>query len=82
MQKQDYEYFLQNTDKFYKQYGHKYLAIKDRGVLDSYDSFNEAIENTLKTEALGTFIIQECLEKREDAIYYFQSNVVPVSVGA
>jgi hypothetical protein len=82
MQKQDYEYFLQNTDQFYKQYGHKYLAIKDQGILGVYSTFNEALKNTLKGEPLGSFLIQECLENREQAVHYFQNNVVPVPIGA
>jgi hypothetical protein len=82
MQKQDYEYFLQNTDQFYKVYGNKYLAIKDQNVIGVYNTFNEALENTLKAEPLGSFLIQECLESREKAIHYFQNNVAPVSIGA
>jgi hypothetical protein len=57
MQKQDYEYFLQNTDQFYKQYGHKHLAIKDQGIHGVYGTFNEALENTLKAEPLVSFLI-------------------------
>jgi hypothetical protein len=82
MQKQDYEYFLQNTDQFYKQYGHKYLAIKDQGIFGVYSTFNETLENTLKTESLGSFLVQECLENREQAVRHFQSNILPVPVEA
>jgi hypothetical protein len=81
MQDQDFEYFLENTDKFYKKYGHKYLAVKNKDILGVYDTFNEALENTLKTEPLGTFLIQECLESRDKAVQYFQGNVIPVSLG-
>jgi hypothetical protein len=80
MQEQDYGYFLQNMEDLYKTYGHKFLAIKDQHVLSAYDSFNEALQNTLKVEQLGTFLIQECLESREQAVHHFQGNVIPVPI--
>jgi len=77
MQDQDYEYFLQNTADFYRRYGPKFLAIKNKGVIGVYDDFNDALDKTLKTEQWGTFLIQECLKDKKDAVHYFQSNVAP-----
>jgi fibrillarin-like rRNA methylase len=67
-QEQDFDYFIQNIKAFYKQYGHKFLAIKDRNILGAYDSFNAALEETLKQEQAGTFIIQECFKNKEESI--------------
>jgi len=78
IQDQDYEYFLQNMGKLYEQYGHKFLAIKDRQILGVYDNFNEALDDTLKNEEAGTFLIQECFQNKEECIQYFQRNVIPV----
>jgi hypothetical protein len=75
MQDQDFDYFFQNTEQFYKEYGPKYLAIKNQSIIGIYDTFNEALNETLKKEPLGTFLIQKCLENRNDSIYHFQSNV-------
>lgn len=75
MQEQDYEWFLQNTVEFYEQYGKKYLAIKNRNIIGIYETFKEALHKTMEKEALGTFIIQECLENPEKAVYHFQYNV-------
>ncbi|MDR1202271.1 MAG: hypothetical protein LBL58_11700 [Tannerellaceae bacterium] len=77
-QDRDFEYFIQNIESFYKQYGHKFLAIKDRNILGVYDSFNAALEETLKQEQIGTFIIQECFKTREESVYHFQGNVMAV----
>jgi hypothetical protein len=77
MQEQDYEYFLENTARFYKEYGQRFLTIKNQNVIGVYDSFNDALDNTLKKEPLGTFLIQECLENRGKAANYFQGNVAP-----
>jgi hypothetical protein len=75
MRDQDFEYFLKNTEQFYKEYGHKYLAIKDQKIIGVYNTFNEALDKTLQKEPLGTFLIQECLEKRENGVFHFQGNV-------
>lgn len=58
MQRSDFNWFLNNYDKIYEQYGHKYIVIKNKTVLGAYDSVREALDNT--KEELGTFIIQEC----------------------
>jgi fibrillarin-like rRNA methylase len=79
MQNQDFDYFLHNMGKFYKTHGHKFVAIKNQAILGAYDTFENALENTLKTEELGTFLIQECLENKEKLVHHFQGNVIPVS---
>lgn len=78
MQKQDYNYFLDNTAQFYKKYGRRFLAIKNQNVIGVYDTFDEALENTLKKETLGTFLIQECLADRKKSVHFFQGNVLPI----
>jgi len=78
MQDQDFDYFLQNMEGLYQTHGHKFVAIKNQTILGIYDTFNDALESTLKTEELGTFLIQECLENREKMVHHFQGNVTPV----
>jgi hypothetical protein len=58
MQRADFNWFLNNYDKLYSEYGHKYLVIKDEKVLGAYDNIREALDNT--DEEIGTFIVQEC----------------------
>jgi len=76
MQEQDYDYFLENIGDLYNQYGHKFLAIKNRQILGAYDNFDNALSETLKHEKLGTFLIQECFQNREECVHYFQGNVM------
>jgi hypothetical protein len=78
MQLDDYKYFLDNTADLFKQYGAAYLAIKDKTVLGTYQTFDTALEHTLKEQKLGTFIIQECLEDKAKSTVTFQANVSPV----
>ena len=79
MQDKDFDFFLQNMENLYKTYGHKFVAVKNQSILAAYKSFNDALDATLKTEELGTFLIQECLENKEKLIHHFQGNVSPVS---
>jgi len=75
-QEQDYEYFLQNIGELYELYGHKFLAIKNRQILGAYDNFDDALDETLKHEKVGTFLIQECFQNREECVHCFQGNVM------
>ena len=58
MQRADFNWFLNNYEDLYKEYGHKFLVIMNKNVLGAYDSVREALDKT--SEPLGTFIIQEC----------------------
>ena len=71
----DYEYFIENLETLYTEYGHRFLVIKNEGVIADYDSFKTAYDETIKTEALGTFIIQECVDDPTKLIHHFQFNV-------
>lgn len=65
MQLDDYNWFVQNYNDLQKQYGSAFLAIKDKTVLGSYESYGKAVRETKKTEDLGTFIVQECKKSGE-----------------
>ena len=58
MQRSDFNWFLNHYDELYREYGHKFIVIKNKEVLGVYDSVREALDNT--DEDLGTFIVQEC----------------------
>ena len=60
MQDKDYNWFLSNYEELFKQFGPSFLVIKDEAVLGSYGDFEEAVSNAMRTEELGTFIVQEC----------------------
>jgi len=62
----DFKYYLEHQDEFVEQYDGRVLVIKNHKVLGDYDSEFEAVEETSKTEELGTFLVQKC-EPGEDA---------------
>ena len=58
--KKDFDFFIENYQNLYKEYGHKFLAIKDKKVLGAYDSVTETISDLTPTYEVGSYIIQEC----------------------
>ncbi len=56
----DFNYFIKCYQELYKQYGHKFIAIRNKKILGSYDTELKAINEVSKTYPLGTFIVQEC----------------------
>ena len=59
-QSEDYKWFIENYDHFFKEFGHKFLVIKNHKVLGAYDSYADGVYKTIPSEELGTFIVQEC----------------------
>ncbi len=59
-QRQDFEWFVANYNDLFKKYGKSFLVIKNQTVIGIYHSFTDGIEQTLKNELIGTFIVQEC----------------------
>jgi len=56
----EFDWFLDNQTKLIQKYDGKVLAIKGFNVIGAYDDYLKAINETLKTEELGTFIVQKC----------------------
>jgi hypothetical protein len=79
-QDKDFDYFLENMENLYHTHGQKFVVVKNMGILGVYNDFNEALENTIKTEELGTFLIQECFDNKGKMVHHFQGNVTPVPV--
>ena len=71
----DYEYFINNLSELYAKYGHCFLVIKNEQVIRKYSDFKTAHDETIKTEEIGSFIIQECVDDPEKLVHRFQFNV-------
>jgi len=65
-QDKDYEWFVENYDSLFKQYGTAYLVIKNKAVIGTYPNCAEAVRETAKSHNPGTFIVQYC-DGTEDA---------------
>jgi len=75
MNNTNYAYFESNLKKLLEQYGGKFIIIKDETVIEAYNSFDEAYQSAIKTEQLGTFLIQHCVENEEDTVAFVSGNV-------
>ena len=60
MQDRDFDWFLQNYDELYKQYGKSYLVIKDQNVIGSFQTYADGVRGASLIAAPGSFIVQHC----------------------
>lgn len=60
MQTSDFNWFKENIASLYSKYGSAFLAIKNMRVLGAYATYADGVNETQKTEEIGTFIIQKC----------------------
>lgn len=68
---ENYKWFIDNLESLWAQYGHKWLAIKDKKIIGVYDTFAEGVEVTEKTEKRGTFNVQECMPDKDYLTWYY-----------
>lgn len=74
---QEFKYFKQHLDELFQMYPYKILVIKNQQVIGTYNTVDEAINETTKTEELGTFLVQKCDTNPEAYTAYYYS---PISV--
>lgn len=55
-----FRYYLDRQTELVKEYNGKFIVIKDDKVIGAYDSDVEAVLETSKKHALGTFLVQKC----------------------
>jgi len=72
--KAEYDYYLANKAEMVKKYNGKFIVIKGGRVLGAYDDAGSAVTVTQKTEALGTFLVQE-VEPGDSVTQSFHSRV-------
>ena len=60
MQNNDYKWFIDNYSDLFNKYGASYLIIKDANIIGVCTSYAEGVRKALKTEDVGSFIVQKC----------------------
>ena len=63
----EFKYFLQHKEDIKVNYMGKFIVIKDESILGAYDTQKDAIVDSLKTNELGTFLVQQV--SNDDNIY-------------
>lgn len=69
----EFQWYLDNQDKFVKLYDGKVLVIKKAQVLGAYSSEVEAVTVTMKKHKLGTFLVQKCSPGNKDYTVTFHT---------
>jgi hypothetical protein len=71
-----YKWFDENRETIIK--GHKgdHALLKDNTVVSYFKNDNKALEYAQKSGfAIGEFLIQECISKDEESMYYYNEAV-------
>lgn len=77
---ENYEWFSSELPNLVKDHENQYVVIKNKSVLAFYQSFDDALFMTLKTEEPGSFIIQLVSQDKSKTVQSFCSRMrVPVA---
>lgn len=71
----EFQWYLDNQEELVKKYSGKFIAIKNYNVLGAYTERRDAIQETLKGHARGTFIVQKCSPGKQDYTHAFRSRI-------
>ena len=52
---QEFQYYLSHQAELLQQYNGKYIVIKDESVIGVFNSDADAVNETIKTQKIGTF---------------------------
>lgn len=61
----DYQWFVDNYDELARNYGHKFLAVRDCQVMGVYATPREALAGMEPEYKAGEFCLQECDPNRK-----------------
>ena len=71
----EFEFYLKNQEKLVEKYDGKVIVIKNCKIIGTYETEIEAVNETSKTEELGTFLVQKCEPGTESYTQMFHSRV-------
>ncbi len=72
----EFNYYLERQNEFVKKYKGKFIVIKGRRVIGSYDSELDAINKTMEKHKVGTFLVQLCEPGEESYTQTYHSRVM------
>lgn len=76
MLEKEFKYYLSHQAELVKKYNGKFIVLKNEEIIGTYNSHSEAYNETLKTEELGTFLIQHCISGVDSYSQTFHSQVI------
>jgi hypothetical protein len=76
MLEKEFKYYLDHQAELLIKYNGRVIVIKGDGVIGDYSSEAEAYTESLKSNELGTFLIQICTPGSDSYTQTFHSRVV------
>ena len=73
--KEEFEFYLKHQDELVSRHEGRIVAIKGHQLLGVYDNYGQAISETTKEHALGTFLLQKVSLGNADYTATFHSRV-------
>ena len=71
-----YKWFDENRDSIINGHEGEYVLLKDNTVVSYFSNDDEALEYAQKSGfTMGEFLIQECISKDEECMYYYNEAV-------
>jgi hypothetical protein len=71
-----YKWFDDNRDKIMKGHEGQYVLLKENTVISYFQDNNKALEYARESGfVMGEFLIQECISKDEECMYYYNEAV-------
>jgi hypothetical protein len=68
--KQEFEYYLAHKADFLAKYKGKFIVLKDKQVIGTFDNRLTAIQETMKSHPLGSFLVQHVTESGEQMRFH------------
>lgn len=73
MQTEDFNWFVENCEHLFEQYGRCFLAIHNKTVVGAFENARVAIATTKESIPLGEFIVQLCTGEESGYTNYISS---------
>jgi hypothetical protein len=71
-----YKWFDLNRETIIDEHRGEHVLLKDNAVIAYFNNENEALECAKKYDfSMGDFLIQECVSKEEECMYYHNEAV-------
>ena len=71
----EFDFYVTHQEEMIERYDGRVIAIKDGRVLGAYDSYVEALIETSKEHAEGTFLLQRVSDGTKDYTATYHSRV-------
>ena len=66
----EFEFYQKNKESILSKYENRFVVILNDQIIGIYDDRIEAIDETIKTHELGTFLVQHAVRGDDEAFFH------------